>query len=111
MAERVSVARGANVTLDAFHAVNEDRQKEYGDPIENAVREAIIMSVTTEFAATPTDMVQAFLAKKMVRSGKPYRRDTQVDIAGFSEILDRVRVAELEGKTREIARKLVGHLL
>lgn len=92
----------------ADKAVNSTRQAEYGDPLENAVREALVATATTGKPITPVDVVQVMHAKKMVRSGKGHHEDSNVDQAGYSEIRDRVQAAWADGTVQKLVRKILG---
>lgn len=98
-----------NILDSATRTVNSDRQAEYGDPVENRVREAIIATVVQGKAITPNDVVQVFSAQKMVRSGKgKNHEDSNVDQAGYAEIRDRVQKATDSGEVQNIVRRLLG---
>jgi hypothetical protein len=103
--------KSKSILAEADSTVNSTRQDEYGDPVENAVREAIVATVTRGKLITPSDVTGVKLAFKLVRSGRGHKRDTNVDIAGYAEINERVQSAEQYGDTKTIARRLLQGLI
>ena len=103
--------RVESILKEADRTVNATRQDEYGDPVENAVREAIVATASRGKLITPSDVTGVKLAFKLVRSGRGYKRDTNVDIAGYAEINQRVQEAEESGDTKIIARNILHGLI
>lgn len=100
-----------SVLKEAHKIVNSVRAGEYGDPVRNAVREAIIMTVTTGRTVTPIDVCSMKLSMKLVRSRRSYRRDTNVDIAGYAEIQERVQQGMRDGTIKDMIHQMLGDLL
>lgn len=101
----------STVLNKADAAVNNDRQAEYGDPVENAVREALVATIVARKPITPNDTVQVMSAKKMVRSGTgKNHEDSNVDQAGYADIRDRVQKATDSGEIQQIVRDILGGL-
>lgn len=96
------------VVLDRAKAiVDSDRQSEYGDPVENKVRQALIASATLGRSISPEEIVLIELAQKQVRAGRGDKLDTTIDLAGYAEILQRVRDAMKDGAIQRIAESLL----
>lgn len=92
----------------AERIVNSDREAEYGDPVENKVRQALIASATVGRSISPEEIVLVDLSQKMVRAGRGHKEDTTIDLAGYAEILERVRLSLRSGRAHEILQDLVG---
>lgn len=99
-----------NILLEAHAVVDQTRQDDYGDPVINAVRQAIIMTAVRGKTFTPSDITATMLTVKLARSVK-YKHDTNVDLAGYADINERVQAAEESGLTTVIARRLLAGLL
>lgn len=69
--------------------VNNDRQDDYGDPVENLIRIAQVVSNVLDRDFTPRDVAMFFICVKMVREGKIHKKDNLLDMACYAEILDR----------------------
>lgn len=93
---------------EAKEIVDTSRQAEYNDPVENAVREALVMSATLGVPFTPKMMVLAMHTKKLVRSGRGHKHDNVVDKAGYAEIEARVEQAMKDGTVQKIVEKILG---
>lgn len=87
--------------------VNSDRQSEYGDPVENKVRQALIASATLGRSINPEEIVLIDLAQKQVRAGRGDKPDTTIDLAGYAEILQRTRDAMKDGTVQRIVEQLL----
>lgn len=94
----------------AAEIVDVEREAEYGNPVENAVADAII-AATMGVTVSASDTVRVMLAKKIRRTALNVKQDTMVDVVGYTEILDRVIEAERTGESRDIAKTLIEHLL
>lgn len=99
-----------SVIQSADAIVNSERQAEYGDPVENAVAEAII-AATMGLIVSPSDIARTMIAVKTRRTALNDKRDTRIDLIGYTEILDRVIQAEANGETKKIAATMLEHLL
>lgn len=95
-----------SVLEKAIKIVNSERQAEYGDPVENRVRAALVAAGMGRILS-PRDIVLSELSTKIVRVGRGTKEDTKIDIAGYAEILDRIDNAERNGLLKEIAIKLL----
>lgn len=75
----------------AGHLVNGDRQEQYGDARENWHATAQIMSALTGWSVTPEEAVLCAIAMKLARLRKdPSHLDSQVDLAGYALVLNKV---------------------
>jgi hypothetical protein len=101
-----SHTKRASVLERAIEIVNSERQAEYGDPVENRVRAALV-SAGMGRSLSPRDIVLSELSTKIVRVGRGNKEDTKVDLAGYAEILDRIDRAEASGELKKIAQTLL----
>lgn len=90
----------------AKQMVDGDRQDEYGDPVENYVRQSLVLA-GMGITLTPEQIVKVQMAQKYVRAGRGHKLDTTVDIAGYAEILQRVREATASGAIDLIVNDLL----
>lgn len=72
------------------HLVNENRQNDYGDPIRNFERIAEVATNVLGVILTPKDVALFFICVKLVREGQIHKRDNLLDLACYTEILDRL---------------------
>lgn len=110
MKKTVKRKEAVSVIAQAHTIVNDDRQDQYGDPVENAVADAIV-AATMGVIISPSDVVRVMIAKKVRRTALNDNQDTRIDIVGYTEILDRTIAAEKSGETRKIAAQMLEHLL
>lgn len=97
-----------DILKGASHAVNSDRQGEYGDPVENAVKQAIIVCAMTGLPLSPLDCNSVNFAQKIVRMGIHSKEDTLVDVAGYTEIRARIIEAFQAGTVQDIVEEILG---
>ena len=69
--------------------INNDRQDDYGDPVENLERISQVVSAVLDRGITPKEVALFFMCVKLVREGQKHKRDNLLDIACYAEILDR----------------------
>lgn len=91
----------------AKETVDSDRQSQYGDPVRNAVRQAIVASAMEGRPFSPVECNSINFAQKVVRMGIHSKEDTMVDVAGYTEIRARLIKAQLEGEVQEIVEDLL----
>jgi hypothetical protein len=99
--------KNTRILETAANIVDTARQSEYGNPVENKVRQAIVASVTLGKPITPEEIVLIELCQKQVRAGRGQKEDTTIDLAGYAEILQRVRDAMNNGTAQIMARSLL----
>lgn len=86
--------KDTSVIAEAHKLVEGDRNKDYGDPKEDFTRAANILNAiknkddTNEYTAA--NVVTTLLAVKLARRQHKYKRDTYVDMVGYTEILHRL---------------------
>lgn len=82
-----------NILGEAQKAVDSSRQDEFGDPVDNWTKVAALASTLLGKDLSAQDCVHIMLCLKLVRStcGTAGTRDTNVDIAGYAEILERLQ--------------------
>lgn len=93
-----------SITLEADRLVNGDRQSDYGHPIDDFTKTALMwtglfkekLALGEQFTAA--DVPQAMIAVKLSRLQHRLKRDSIVDVAGYAATLDLVRT---EMKKRE----------
>lgn len=71
--------------------VNNDRQDDYGDPVDNLERIAEVVSLVLDRDFSPRDVALFFICVKLTREGRLHKRDNLLDMACYAEILDRWR--------------------
>ena len=83
-----------SILQEADRIVNGDRQADYSDPVENFNHIAAIASVILNKELTPEDCAVVLMAVKLARENFKHKRDNLVDLAGYTEILHRIKEAE-----------------
>lgn len=80
------------VLTEADHLISGDRQSEYGDPTENLIRIAVYWNNyligigLTDGILGPEDVAHMMILLKIARHAAGYKRDSEVDIAGYAAI-------------------------
>jgi hypothetical protein len=83
---------GESVLTDALFLVNGDRQRDYGTALENLGRIAKLWSVLFDREVTEEEVAMAMEFVKLARLMKsPDHRDTQVDIAGYAGVIEKIQ--------------------
>jgi len=72
---------------EAAQLITGDRQQEYGPPEVNFQRIADVWSVLLGRKFTPSEVALAMIGLKLARAAEGYKRDTYVDLAGYSALL------------------------
>lgn len=73
--------------------VNGDRQKMYGDPVNNMANIARAWSGVCGFTISPKQVALCMAALKLVREGYRHQDDNLTDAVGYIQIADRVEKA------------------
>lgn len=76
--------------LRALEVVNGPRQEAYGPPEESFARIAAMWGAILHRAITPQEVALCMIALKVCREANKPGHDNRVDIAGYTEILDRI---------------------
>ena len=82
-----------SILQEADRIVNGDRQADYSDPVENFRHIAAIASAIRKKELTAEDCAVVLMAVKLARENFKHKRDNLVDLAGYTEILHRIREA------------------
>jgi hypothetical protein len=85
-----------SVLSEAERIVNGDRQADYSDPVENFKHIASIASAISKEDLSPTTCAIVMIAVKLARENYKHKRDNLVDLAGYVEILHRIKENEVE---------------
>lgn len=84
-----------SVLLQA-HDIVRGRDKGYGNPVDTAVRVARSFKNITGRNLYPRDVSLIQTLYKIIRSEHSYRRDNQVDQAGYTDIRERTLKYEID---------------
>jgi len=82
-----------SVLLTAYRIVSE-RNEAYGEPTDTAERVATAFSALTKRTIKPADVALIQILFKIVRSEHGYKRDNNVDLAGYTDIRERCLLKE-----------------
>lgn len=82
-----------SILQEADRIVNGDRQVDYSDPVENFKHIAAIASAILKKELVPEDCAVVLMAVKLARETYKHKRDNLVDLAGYTEILHRIKEA------------------
>ena len=84
-----------SVLLEA-HRIVSQRNDAYGEPTDSAERVAIAFSELTKRKIKAADVALIQILFKIVRSEHGYKRDNNVDLAGYTDIRERCFLKEME---------------
>jgi hypothetical protein len=93
--ERLTKSETESILSEAERIVNGDRQADYSDPVENFKRIAEIASAISKKELSPTTCAIVMIAVKLARESYKHKRDNLVDLAGYVEILHRIKESEV----------------
>jgi len=85
-----------SILSEAERIVNGDRQADYSDPVANFKHISAIASAIRKKGLSPTDCAIVMIAVKLAREDYKHKRDNLVDLAGYVEILNRIKEDEVE---------------
>ena len=80
-----------SILLEADKIVNGERQTDYSDPVQNFKHISNIASVILGKELTPEDCCVVLMAVKLARESYKHKRDKLVDLAGYTEIFNRIK--------------------
>ena len=80
-----------SILSEAERIVNGDRQADYSDPVANFKHIADIASAISKEELSPTTCAIVMIAVKLARENYRHKRDNLVDLAGYVEILHRIK--------------------
>ncbi len=84
-----------SILSEAERIVNGDRQVDYSDPVENFKHISAIASSISKENLSPTTCAIVMIAVKLARENYKHKRDNLVDLAGYVEILNRIKESEV----------------
>ena len=93
--ERLTKSETESILSEAERIVNGDRQADYSDPVENFRHIAAIASAIRKKELTSEDCAVVLMAVKLARENFKHKRDNLVDLAGYTEILYRIKESEV----------------
>ena len=93
--ERLTKGETESVLSEAERIVNGDRQADYSDPVANFKHISSIASAISKKGLSPTDCAIVMIAVKLARENYKHKRDNLVDLAGYVEILSRIKEKEV----------------
>lgn len=79
-----------SILIEADNILNGDRNEQYNDPNESFKVYAEILKATFGLELTPVEICKVQMAIKLGRLKYKYKRDSLVDLCGYSEILNRL---------------------
>ena len=94
--ERLTKSETESILSEAERIVNGDRQADYSDPVANFSRIASIASAIMAKDITAEECCIVMIAVKLARENYKHKRDNLVDLAGYVEILHRIKENEVE---------------
>ena len=87
------IAHDSSVLMEA-HKIVSQRNDAYGEPTDTAERVATAFSALTKRVIKPADVALIQILFKIVRSEHGYKRDNNVDLAGYTDIRERCLLKE-----------------
>ncbi len=93
--ERLTKSETGSILSEAERIVNGDRQADYSDPVENFKHISAIASEISKEKLSPTTCAIVMIAVKLARENYKHKRDNLVDLAGYVEILNRIKESNL----------------
>ena len=95
--ESTKLSEGELSVLLEAHSIVSKRNDAYGEPTDTAERVAAAFSALTKRVIKPADVALIQILFKIVRSEHGYKRDNNVDLAGYTDIRERCLVKERNG--------------
>ena len=83
-----------SILQEADRIVNGERQTDYSDPVENFKQIASIASTILKKELSAEDCCVVLMAVKLARESYKHKRDNLVDLAGYTEILNRIKTSK-----------------
>ncbi len=93
--ERMTKGETESILSEAERIVNGDRQADYSDPVANFKHISAIASAISKKELSPTTCAIVMIAVKLARENFKHKRDNLVDLAGYVEILNRIKESEV----------------
>ena len=97
LADYVRLTKGETESIlsEAERIVNGERQADYSDPVANFNRIASIASAIMAKDITAEECCIVMIVVKLARENYKHKRDNLVDLAGYVEILNRIKESEV----------------
>ena len=80
-----------SILLKAENIVNGERQADYSDPVQNFTDIAQMATFLTKKELTAEDCCNVLIAVKLARERFKHKEDNLIDLAGYTEILNRIK--------------------
>ena len=93
--ERLTKGETESILSEAERIVNGERQADYSDPVENFKHISDIASAISKENLSPTTCAIVMIAVTLARESYKHKRDSLVDLAGYVEILNRIKEREV----------------
>ena len=93
--ERLTKGETESILSEAERIVNGDRQADYSDPVANFKHISAIASAIMAKDITAEECCIVMIAVKLARENYKHKRDNLVDLAGYVEILNRIKESEV----------------
>jgi hypothetical protein len=93
--ERLTKSETESILSEAERIVNGERQVDYSDPVANFKHIAEIASAIMAKDITAEECCIVMIAVKLARENFKHKRDNLVDLAGYVEILHRIKESEV----------------
>ena len=97
-----AVPEQKSILKEAYDIIHGDREKTYGNPVNNL---EMIADLWTSYAGrkfSANDVCCMMVLLKLARlKNQPDHRDSQVDIAGYIGLLDRIQNTDHRGISKE----------
>ena len=84
--------------LITAHRIVSQRNVAYGEPTDTAERVASAFTSLTKRYIKPSDVALIQILFKIVRSEHGYKRDNNVDLAGYTDIRERCFLKQMNGE-------------
>ena len=78
--------------LDEAKKSVETKEKSYSSPLVNMQRIALLWTIHLEHPITPEQVADCMILVKLARSRNKYKKDNQIDIAGYAQVKEEVAI-------------------
>lgn len=85
-----------SVAIEAYKAIHGQKRADYGPVEESYIEIAKVASIGCRKELTATDCIKVMQAVKYVREGYNHKRDNQVDMCGYTDLLQQLHNAGVE---------------
>jgi len=79
-----------SILLEADRITSQDRQKDYGHPLDDYRRTAKLWSAVLGVEVTASQAILCMILLKVSRECNKHKRDNLVDVAGYAKCLEQV---------------------